>query len=214
QRGDCAGEEYRGDYSFQSILHGTQSWKQVAQNLGLQKVKQSSNQITFPNGRCNDSDVNYQAWGLCYSTGSGEGISPFESERGLAEVHGIQVQMEGVLLCVATFWLEPESTTILQSNEVNIQGNQGEIQSESGTIHGRPTDLIIGKQTTGARYGLDNLIHEGAGMEDEVEDLYDGSMHPTGQEKVIEIEVEKMVRDYDAKEGRRSQEISTSTGRA
>ncbi|KAA6392105.1 MAG: hypothetical protein EZS28_012366, partial [Streblomastix strix] len=60
-----------------------------------------------------------------------------------------------------------------------------------------------------------NLIHEGADMEDvisqmqgntneglsipwlEVEDLYDGSQHSRGQEKVIEIEVEKMVKDYD-----------------
>ncbi|KAA6380397.1 MAG: hypothetical protein EZS28_024074, partial [Streblomastix strix] len=89
--------------------------------------------------------------------------------------------------------------------------NQGEVQRESGTIHGRLADLIIGKETTGMRYALDNLIHEGAGMEDvisqiqdntnerlsipwlEVEDLYDGSMHSSGLGTVIEIEIEKMV---------------------
>ncbi|KAA6356207.1 MAG: hypothetical protein EZS28_048265, partial [Streblomastix strix] len=171
QRGDCEGEKDRGDYSFQSILHGTQSWEQVAQNLRLQKVEQSNSQITLPNGGCNNNYTNNQTGGLCYSIGSGESVSPLESERGLTEVHGIQVQRESVLLRWPTFWLEPESIAILQDNEINSQSNQGEIQRESGTIHGRPADLIIGKETTGMRYSLDNLIHEGAGLEDVVSQM-------------------------------------------
>ncbi|KAA6377406.1 MAG: hypothetical protein EZS28_027066 [Streblomastix strix] len=149
QRGDCAGEEYRGDYSFQSILHGTQSWKQEVQYLGLQEVKESNSQITFPNVECNISYTNNQTKGQRYLTGTGEGLSSFESERGLAVVQGIHVQKESVLLCGPTFCLDPESTAIQQSNDVNNQGNQGEVQRESGTIHGRPTDLIIGKETAG-----------------------------------------------------------------
>ncbi|KAA6368803.1 MAG: hypothetical protein EZS28_035670 [Streblomastix strix] len=98
QRRDCEGEKDRGGYSFQSILHSTQSWKQVAQNLGLQKVEQCNSQITFPNDGYNNSQTNNQIWGLCYSTGSREGESSLENERGLAEVHWIQVQMESVLL--------------------------------------------------------------------------------------------------------------------
>ncbi|KAA6383966.1 MAG: hypothetical protein EZS28_020509 [Streblomastix strix] len=110
--------------------------------------------------------MDYQARRLRYSTGPGEGISPFESERGLVEIHEIQVKSEILLLCRPFFWLEPESTAILQSNEFNSYGNQGEVLRESGIINGRPIDLIIGKETTGMRYSLDNLIHEGAVLEE------------------------------------------------
>ncbi|KAA6355848.1 MAG: hypothetical protein EZS28_048625 [Streblomastix strix] len=214
QRRDCEGEKNRGGYSFQSVLHGTQCWKQVPQNLALQEPKQSNSQVIFPNEGCNNSYTNNQTSGLCYSTGSGKGLSSLESERGLTEVYGIQVQRESVLQRWPIFWLELESITILQNYEINSQSNQGEIYRESGTIHGRPADLIIRKEITGMRYSLDNLIHEGAGLEDlEVENLYDGSMHPTGQEKVVETEVEKMVRDYDGEEDSRGQKVSTAAGR-
>jgi hypothetical protein len=36
-----------------------------------------------------------------------------------------------------------------------------------------------------------------------VENLYNGSVHSTGQENVAEAEVEKMVRDYDGEESSR-----------
>ncbi|KAA6373630.1 MAG: hypothetical protein EZS28_030841 [Streblomastix strix] len=124
-----------------------------------------------------------------------------------------------------------KSIAILLSNEVNIQSVQEEIQCKSSTTHGRPIDLITEKEITGERYGLDNLIHEGAGLEDitcqmqgynnervsipwlQFEDLYNGNMHSSGKEKVIEIETEKMVRDYDDDQGGRSQEIRTAAGR-
>ncbi|KAA6372320.1 MAG: hypothetical protein EZS28_032152, partial [Streblomastix strix] len=230
QRGYYAAEEHRGDNSFQSILHDIQSWEQVAQNFGMQEVKYSNSQITILNVGCYYSCTDYQIRRLHYSTGSGKGLSSFESERGLTEVHGIQVQRKRVLLRRLTFWLESESIAILYDNEINSQGNQGEVQRESGTIHGRPTDLIIGKETTGMRYGLDNLIHKGAGLEDvisqvqgnineglsipwlEVENLYDGSMHPIVQEMIIEIEIEKMVRHQYGEEDNRDQEVSTITG--
>ncbi|KAA6395147.1 MAG: hypothetical protein EZS28_009328 [Streblomastix strix] len=48
---------------------------------------------------------------------------------------------------------------------------------------------------------------------DMAENVYDGSMHSSGQEKVFDIEVEKMVRDYDGEEGSRSQEASIAAGR-
>ncbi|KAA6398324.1 MAG: hypothetical protein EZS28_006145, partial [Streblomastix strix] len=231
QKRDCEGEKDRGDYSFQSILHGTQSWKQEAQNLELQEGKQSNNQVTFPDGGCNNNYTNNQTRGLCYSSGSGEDLSSLECERGFTEVHGIQVQRESELLRWPTFWLEPESIAILQYNEFNSQNNHGEVQCESGTIHGRPTDFFIGKETTTIRYSLDNLIHEGARLQDvisqmqgntneglpipqlEVENRYDGSVHSTGQEKTVETEVAKMVRDYDGEESSRGQEDSTTIGR-
>ncbi|KAA6360051.1 MAG: hypothetical protein EZS28_044421, partial [Streblomastix strix] len=86
-------------------------------------------------------------------------------------------------------------------------------------------------ETTGRRYGLNNLIHDGAGLEDvtsqvqgntneglpipwlEVENLYDGSMHPTGQEKIIKIKIEKMVRNYDVEKDNRGEKVSTAAGR-
>ncbi|KAA6359057.1 MAG: hypothetical protein EZS28_045415 [Streblomastix strix] len=175
QRRNCTGEKFRGNYSFQSVQHDTQSWKQVVQNLGLLEVKQSNSQIIFPDGGYNDSYTDYQTRGLRYSTGSGEGISPFESERGLAEVHEIQVQKKNVLLSGPTFWLKQKSTAILQNDEVNSQSYQGEVQLKSSTIHGRPTDFVIGKETTGMRYGLGILIHERAGLEDVISQMQDNT---------------------------------------
>ncbi|KAA6395790.1 MAG: hypothetical protein EZS28_008685 [Streblomastix strix] len=111
------------------------------------------------------------------------------------------------------------------------ESNHGEVQRESGIINGRPTDLIVGKEIAGIRYSLDYLIHEGARLEDvisqiqgnineglsipwlEMEDLNDGSMHSSGQVKIIEIKVEKIVRVFDGGKGSRCQEISTTTGR-
>ncbi|KAA6372391.1 MAG: hypothetical protein EZS28_032079, partial [Streblomastix strix] len=182
-------------------------WTQVTSNLGMKKVKQSNCQITIPDIGYNNSYVDNQTRGLRYSTGSEEGILSLQSERELMEVHEIQVQGESILLCGPTIWLEPESITNLQSNEVNR------------------------KEITGMRCRLDNLTHEGARLEDvisqmqgstnerlsipwlEVEDLYDGSMHWTGQEKAIYIDVEKMDRDYVREKDNREQKINTTTGR-
>ncbi|KAA6358082.1 MAG: hypothetical protein EZS28_046391, partial [Streblomastix strix] len=156
-----------------------------------------------------------QTKGLRYSTGSGEGLSSLESERGLTEIDEIQVQWESLPLYWLTFWLEPESIAILQSNEINNQSNQVEVQRESGTIHGRPTDLIIGQETAGIRYGFDNLINERVGLEDvvsqmqgntyeghsipqlEVKDLFDGKIKTASWRVVLsEIADNRYVSTY------------------
>ncbi|KAA6368128.1 MAG: hypothetical protein EZS28_036346 [Streblomastix strix] len=102
-------------------------------------------------------------------------MSSLVSELRLTEDHGTQVQRESILLRGPTFRLEPESISVLQSNEVNSQSNQGDVQRESDTLRGRPTDLIIGTETTGMRYGLDNLIHEGARMGDIINQMQDNT---------------------------------------
>ncbi|KAA6371228.1 MAG: hypothetical protein EZS28_033246 [Streblomastix strix] len=91
--------------------------------------------------------------------------------------------------------------------------------------------LIIGKETIREQHCSENSIHEGAEQEDvaiqiqgntnyrlsipwfELEYLFDDNTHSSGQEKVIEIKDEKMVRDYDGEEGSRDQEIITAANR-
>ncbi|KAA6354310.1 MAG: hypothetical protein EZS28_050163 [Streblomastix strix] len=207
-----------------SFMKG-KSQVQVAQNLGLQKVKQCKSQITLLDGGCNKSYTYNQTRGLRYLTGSGEGYSQFESERGLTDVLGVQVQREGELHCVSTFLLEPESIAILQSNEVRSQSNHREVQCESGSIFEQYTNFITGNGADGALHSYNNSIHEGAGLKDvdskiqgntnvilsipwlEMEDQYHESIRSSGQEMVIELEDEKMDSVCDGQEGSGGQEV-------
>ncbi|KAA6357947.1 MAG: hypothetical protein EZS28_046525, partial [Streblomastix strix] len=196
-----------------------------------EEIKQSNSQIIFLDEGRNISYTDNQIGRLCYSDGFGERISSFECERGLIEVHGIQVQRESVLLRRPTFWLEPESIVILYGDEVNSQSDQREVQRQNGTIHGRPTDLITVEQITKAEHSYDNSVRKRARLKDaasqmkhkrnerhsiswlEMDDLYYGSVHSPGQQIVIEIETVKMVRDYDGEEGGEGQMTSTAARR-
>ncbi|KAA6385013.1 MAG: hypothetical protein EZS28_019459 [Streblomastix strix] len=153
--------------------------------------------------------------GIRYSAGSNKGISSFESEQGLAEIYQFHVQRACIQLFGPTFWLELKSNAFLQGDQANSQSYQSKVLCQNGTINERSTDLVIGKETTRVRHGSDNSIHEGVGLENvdiqiqsninqrlsipwlEVEYLFEDNTHSSGQEKVIDVKDEKMIRDYD-----------------